>query len=123
MVSCTILKLVSLFKDNNSNFTLFSAKNGSFFVWLENKKQFLTIESITGWSFSQRAEWSHQLPRYNSLQPSPAAAAAVHRQQVSSAHVPIDRIAMAQAQIYMQEKVSLSDIFLNKATISSSLEL
>jgi len=53
----------------------------------------------------QRAEWSHQLPRYNSLQPSPAAAAAVHRQQVSSAHVPIDRIAMAQAQIYMQEKL------------------
>jgi hypothetical protein len=47
-VSCTILKMVSLFKDNNSNFTLFSAKNGSFFVWLENKKQFLTIESITG---------------------------------------------------------------------------
>jgi len=40
--------MVSLFKDNNSNFTLFSAKNGAFFVWQENKKQFLTIESITG---------------------------------------------------------------------------
>lgn len=75
-----------------------------------NKKQFQTIQSITGWSFSQRAEWSHQLPRYNSLQPRSAAAAAVHRQQGSPAHVPIDRIAMAQAQIYMQEKVSLSDI-------------
>ncbi|CAG5111604.1 Oidioi.mRNA.OKI2018_I69.chr2.g5893.t1.cds [Oikopleura dioica] len=51
----------------------------------------------------QRAEWSHQLPRYNTLQSNPAAA--VHRQQVSPAHVPIDRIALAQAQIYMQEKL------------------
>lgn len=88
----------------------FLVENGTIFARPESKKQFQTIESITGWSFSQRAEWSHQLPRYNSLQRSPDAA--VHRQQVSSAHVPIDRIAMAQAQIYMQEKVSLSVFFL-----------